>query len=174
MKSVLEHVRRNVVGYIALFVALGGTGYAAVTLPQGSVGARQLKNHAIDPIKLSPKFINGNVRAWAVVTASGRVVGGGGEPEGGRPSHLACTTISWGVRAEAQLRDRRHDRFRPFAADRKHPSRRWLLDSNHGGVCRCAGFQWREGARQNNVTTVHTFNQAGQLTPLGFDLAVVC
>jgi hypothetical protein len=28
--------------------------------------------------------------------------------------------------------------------------------------------------RHNNVTSVHTFNQAGQLTSLGFDLAVVC
>ena len=75
MKVVLEHIRRNVVGYIALFVALGGTGYAAATIPQGSVGSRQIKNHAIDPIKLNPKFINGNVRAWAVVSSSGRVVG---------------------------------------------------------------------------------------------------
>ena len=98
MKVVLEHIRRNVVGYIALFVALGGTGYAAATIPQGSVGSRQIKNHAIDPIKLNPRFINGNVRAWAVVSSSGRVVAGGGQPEGARPLRRAFTQISWGVR----------------------------------------------------------------------------
>ena len=98
MKVVLEHIRRNVVGYIALFVALGGTGYAAATIPQGSVGSRQIKNHAIDPIKLNPKFINGNVRAWAVVSSSGRVVAGGGRPQGAQTVTPGVYAISWGVR----------------------------------------------------------------------------
>ena len=102
MKVVLEHIRRNVVGYIALFVALGGTGYAAATIPQGSVGSRQIKNHAIDPIKLNPRFINGNVRAWAVVSSSGRVVAGGGQPEGGPPVTPGVYEISWG-QAEIEL-----------------------------------------------------------------------
>ena len=33
----------NVVSSLALFVALGGTGYAAVSLPRNSVGARQIR-----------------------------------------------------------------------------------------------------------------------------------
>ena len=33
----------NVIATIALFVAVGGTSYAAVTLPRNSVGHRQLK-----------------------------------------------------------------------------------------------------------------------------------
>ena len=32
-----------VVGLLALFVALGGTSYAAISLPRGSVGAAHLK-----------------------------------------------------------------------------------------------------------------------------------
>jgi hypothetical protein len=43
----------NVVACIALFVALGGVGYAATSLPKNSVGTRQLKKAAVTPAKLS-------------------------------------------------------------------------------------------------------------------------
>ena len=41
-----------VVALIALVVALGGTGYAAVHLPKGSVGAKQLKKNAVTKAKI--------------------------------------------------------------------------------------------------------------------------
>ena len=41
------HLRRNAVGYCALFVALGGTSWAAVTLPRNSIGTAQVKPGAI-------------------------------------------------------------------------------------------------------------------------------
>ena len=45
----------TVVAYLALFVALGGTTYAATNspLPRGSVGTRQLKDQAVTSSKLS-------------------------------------------------------------------------------------------------------------------------
>jgi hypothetical protein len=42
-----------VVSLIALFVALGGTSYAAITLPKNSVGTKQIKNDAVTASKLS-------------------------------------------------------------------------------------------------------------------------
>jgi hypothetical protein len=42
----------NVTATLALFVALGGTGYAAATLQKNSVGAKQLKNGAVTTSKL--------------------------------------------------------------------------------------------------------------------------
>jgi hypothetical protein len=36
-----RHVRQQLVGYVALFVALGGVSYAAVSLPRNSVGSAQ-------------------------------------------------------------------------------------------------------------------------------------
>ena len=60
----LSHVRRHAVGYVALFVALGGTSYAALNL----------SDHSINPVKLNPRRFGGYVRAWATVTAEGRVV----------------------------------------------------------------------------------------------------
>jgi hypothetical protein len=59
---------------LALFVAIGGTSYAAVSLPANSVGGRQIRNHVIDPVKLNPKYIASSVRAWASVNAQGKIV----------------------------------------------------------------------------------------------------
>ncbi len=46
-----------VISLIALFIALGGTGYAAVALPKNSVGALQLKSGAVTPPKVAKKTI---------------------------------------------------------------------------------------------------------------------
>jgi hypothetical protein len=66
---VLRHIRSNVVAYVALFVALGGTSYAALTLPANSVGTRQIKNHSITPIKLDPSKTAAVVRFWAILNS---------------------------------------------------------------------------------------------------------
>jgi hypothetical protein len=42
----------TVISVIALFVALGGTGYAAVTLPRNSVGPKQLRTNAVTSSKV--------------------------------------------------------------------------------------------------------------------------
>jgi hypothetical protein len=46
-KRVQTHLRHNLVGYLALFVALAGTSYAAIALPPNSVGSRQIKPNAV-------------------------------------------------------------------------------------------------------------------------------
>jgi hypothetical protein len=49
---MLEHLKRNAVAYTALFLALGGTSYAAVRLPAGSVGSKELHSGAVTKTKL--------------------------------------------------------------------------------------------------------------------------
>ncbi len=44
----------NVVASLALFVALGGTSYAALQLPKGSVGTEQLRRDAVTSPKVKP------------------------------------------------------------------------------------------------------------------------
>lgn len=68
-RRILRSLRSNVVSYLALFFALGGTGVAAVGLA----------NHSITPVKLNPRNIGGYVRAWARVDASGHVRSSGGD-----------------------------------------------------------------------------------------------
>jgi hypothetical protein len=67
MRRILTEVRSNVVAYVALFIALSGTSYAALSLPAGSVGTRQLKNRAVTAGKLNPTSIAGSVQAWATL-----------------------------------------------------------------------------------------------------------
>ena len=43
----------NVVATLALFVALGGAGYAATLLPANSVGTRQLRTGAVTLVKIA-------------------------------------------------------------------------------------------------------------------------
>ena len=74
MTRLLVHIRNNLVAYIALFVVLGGTSYAAFSLPANSVGAHQIRDHSITPVKFDPSAIGGSVRYWARISASGRVV----------------------------------------------------------------------------------------------------
>jgi hypothetical protein len=73
MSRVIKHVKSNVIAYLALFIALGGTSYAAFRLPAGSVGNRALKNHSVSAVKLSRSSIAGYVRDWARISASGRI-----------------------------------------------------------------------------------------------------
>ena len=43
-----------IISTVALISALGGTSYAAFSLPQNSVGAKQLKNKAVTLAKIAP------------------------------------------------------------------------------------------------------------------------
>jgi len=51
------HIKSNLVGYLALFVALGGTSYAAIKLPAGSVGTKQLQSNAVTSGKVKNRSL---------------------------------------------------------------------------------------------------------------------
>jgi hypothetical protein len=56
---VVQHLRSNVVGYLALFVALGGVSYAATSLPKNSVGSKQLKKGSVKRSELAKGAVTG-------------------------------------------------------------------------------------------------------------------
>ena len=96
MTRILQHLRANVIAYLALFIALGGTSYA-FTLPAGSVGPRQLKNHSVTPIKFDPRSIGAYVRAWAVIKNGNHVVAS--RPKArvvGWDASFGAGVLSWG------------------------------------------------------------------------------
>src|SRR5438309_1156727 len=67
MTRLLDYVRRHAIASLALvcsLLALAGASYAAFTLPSNSVGAAQIRNHVIGPMKLDPNAITGSIRAW--------------------------------------------------------------------------------------------------------------
>src|SRR3954447_24623194 len=57
--KLLTHLRRNLVAYLALVVALGtGTAYAAASIPDGSITAAKLHKNAVT----SNKVKNGSLK----------------------------------------------------------------------------------------------------------------
>jgi hypothetical protein len=96
LNRLSNHLRGNAVAYLALFVALGGSSYAAINLPAGSVGARQIKNRSITPVKFDPTKIGASVRYWAVVNGSGRVLASHPRPRTFGFGGSGTGVISWG------------------------------------------------------------------------------
>lgn len=58
MTQITRYIRRHHIALLALFVALGGTSYAAVSLPKASVGTDQLKARSVSTIKLAPGAVS--------------------------------------------------------------------------------------------------------------------
>ena len=56
-ERILSHLKSNLVAYVALFVALGGSSYAAVRLAPGSVRTRALARAAVTHKKLAPDSV---------------------------------------------------------------------------------------------------------------------
>ena len=106
MLKTLTFIRHNAIALAALFVALGGTSYAALSLPAGSVGTKQLRNGAVTskkigngtvtPAKLNAASIGGSVRHWAFVNQDGSVIGGSRGTHVSLGPNGAPYYVSWG------------------------------------------------------------------------------
>lgn len=161
MNRLLHHLRGNAVAYLALFVALGGTSYAAVRIPDNSVGNAQIKNDSIQPVKLNTKYIGGEVRAWARVNAAGHVIGGGHgivvTPQGEVPGvYLVSPKKDAGVLPTrcAILTSVDYNAPAPGYAEAQL------------GVASTESPKWQ--------ATISTYNGQGQQAALPFDFAIIC
>jgi hypothetical protein len=148
-RRIIHSLRSNVVSYLALFLALGGTSVAAISLA----------NHSIDPIKLDPSNIGGYVRAWAHVNANGHVSTSGGrmtvrvEPGGAAPGRYfftwhtnltsACTVIG-------------------------------SVDSRSDGTPGYLTADLVALRRAAPTSIVNTYDPQGQPTPQAFDVELLC
>ena len=166
----LEHLRHHALAATALvcsLLALAGSSYAAFTI-DGS----QIRSHSIDPVKLNPRFINGNVRAWAIVAPNGHLIAGAGKPKvtpaAADPGGYG---ISWGLKvgrcATVASVDYSSSRPTEKVAIVGNPSMPFVA----GYAVASTG---KASPGRGNATFVQTFDQAGQPTPLGFDAAVIC
>jgi hypothetical protein len=71
-----------VLAFVALFVALGGTGYAALQLPKNSVGSKQIRKGAVKTSEIANNAVTGRkVRPRSLTAADFRV---GSLPRGER------------------------------------------------------------------------------------------
>ncbi len=84
MTRILSFLKHNAIALAALFVALGGTSYAAMAIPRNSVGAHQLRrgavtstkihSGAITPGKLASKSFGGRIFAVTEMATNGAVM----------------------------------------------------------------------------------------------------
>ena len=164
MANTLIFMRRNAIALLALFVALGGTSYAALNLPAGSVGTRQLHNGAVTgkklangsvgPAKFDGRAIGGSVRHWAHVSQTARVLGGsnGARASGGPSSASVGRSVLLALRCRRdacrkcrRLADRRYHWCgrdpagdgAPLDGRQRHYLRGWCGD--RGSVLRRGG-----------------------------------
>ncbi|MHB8658961.1 MAG: hypothetical protein ACYC91_13580 [Solirubrobacteraceae bacterium] len=148
-RRITHSLRSNAVDYLALFVSLGGTSVAAVSLA----------NHTIDPIKLDPRNIGGYVRAWASVNAAGRVVASGGR-------------VTVRVQPSGELPGRYY-----FSWHTKLTSPCTVIGSVDTGSGSTPGYVTGGVAgvsRRNPTSIAVTYNAQGQPFPQPFEVELLC
>jgi hypothetical protein len=88
MRTLITRLRgrlsyANVTASLALFVALGGTSYAAITLPRNSVGPKQIRSNAVRSSEIGNRTIQAkdiSKRARAALRGQQGPVGPAGPP----------------------------------------------------------------------------------------------
>lgn len=152
LTTILLHLRRHAVGYVALFVALGGTSYAALGLRNGS----------IDPNKLNPRKISGYVRAWASVRSNGTVISSSSRKVTVRmhqpPVPPGDFDVFWHTSPSSRC-------TAVVNVDARAASSGGLAPGSAVG---------ETSRRPREETTVLTYDAAGQPKPLSFDVALLC
>src|SRR5947209_3913172 len=104
LARLASDVRSNVIAYLALFVALGGTSLAAANLPKHSVGTKQLKNRAVTNKKLADGAVTGSkvadnsltggqINAGTLGTVSSASHASNADQLGGKPPSVFQTRI---------------------------------------------------------------------------------
>lgn len=167
VRRLINHARSNVIAYLALFIALGGSSYAAVALPRGSVGTLQLRNGAVtmkklakgsvSPAKFDAKRIGGSVRHWAKVAPDGKIKSSDEKAHDNGIARDGNYVISWGQRL---------------------PRRCAVIATTRGtgGVLSpSAGYaNTNVASGRQTAVVVNTYNAVGQPSPDAFSLVVIC
>ncbi len=155
MNKLLGFARTNAIALAALFIALGGTSYAAFSLPARSVGTKQLRNGAVTPAKLNGKDIAGSVAMWARISPSGTVVA----------SKPRARTVGWST----------VDAGGKISWGRGIPPGCFSLATVDGLGAQGFATVWTTNrSRPPAYVTVVTFNPGGQYADEPVNVAVIC
>ena len=180
----------NVTASLALFIALGGTGYAAVTLPRNSVGSAQLRSNAVGAKEIRRGAVrSGEIRNRAIrlsdlginIRTSLRGTPGRTGPAGkDAATYRAAINLAGGI-AGGNARNIEHNRatnaYRvEFPADVSACTYSATLAAVQNGPVLeqpPAGRITVQSGGGNNVL-VRTFNAAGNAAEAPFHLIVAC
>ncbi len=184
----------NVISTLALFIALGGTSYAALTLPRNSVSSSQIRARAVGSSELRSRAVSSrHIRDRAIAlrdistTARGKLRGVAGPtgPQGARgdfgPAGVAYRAAihSGGGRVRGNSTTVTHDgatnEYRVgFAASMKDCVSAATLARVEGGATIDPPPGRITVAHEGDRVLVRTFGTDGSPTALPFDLVVAC
>ena len=181
-----------IVASLALAIALGGTGYAAVVLPANSVGTKQLKNKAVNAAKVKPgslrasSFASGQLPKGAKGDRGADGLPGAAGPSGpqgakGDPATKLFAVVD-GATGKPTVKSAGVDSnkigsggntyavtFPQSVSDCAPLVTVGFTGSGDGGQATAA-----VAAPGANVVNVATFDEQGGSTPKGFAIAVFC
>jgi hypothetical protein len=98
-KRLVHHANRHSIAYLALvcsMLALAGASYASLHIPNGAVGEKQLKNHAIDPVKWDPTYVTAFIRRWAHVDSTGKLLNSSPFAQAASVGGTGSYDVTWG------------------------------------------------------------------------------
>lgn len=182
--ALIHHARRHVIAYIALscsLLALGGTAYAQLQIPNGAVGEPQLRNHVIDPVKWDPTYVTGFVRRWATVNPSGAILSTspGGQAKANGTGSYAVTWgdafAGWCAPVVTVLGGSINPSPTPTTTTTSTTTTSTTTSTPPtptSGAYADASIVTRSG--QSTLVAVATYNSLGQPTNEPFSLAVAC
>ena len=151
----VRYLRANALALTALFVALGGTGYAAAGLRSHSASTRK-------PVLTA----HGQVVAWAIVNGKGHVVAGSPRPHVVGNSLGGFYQVSW--RGVPTSPTRKMYCATPVTVDGQFSAPDTTLNGRPG----VAGYA--DVINKGHTVYVTTFDPWGNGTPLGFEVALIC
>lgn len=184
----------NVVATLALFIALGGTSYAALTLPRDSVSSAQIRARAVGSSELRSRAVSSrHIRDRSIAirdistTARGKLRGATGPagPPGARGDSgqagiaYRAAVNSGGVSARGNATTVTHDgatnEYRVgFASSVKDCVSTATLARVEGGATVDPPPGRLTVAHEGDRVLVRTFGTDGSPTALPFDLVVAC
>jgi hypothetical protein len=157
----IDFLKHNAIALCSLFIALGGTSYAAVTIPRNSISARQLRKGAvttkkihagaITPGKLAGKSFGGRILYYAEISGNGGVMSS--DPRG-------ITTQGWSEHSGGGL----------VTFPRAIPKSCFVIAGAAAAGSPLTGMPPSVGASINTPTSV----QVGVSATVPVNLAIIC
>jgi hypothetical protein len=174
----------NVVATVALFIALGGSSYAALNLPRNSVGAKQIKSKAVGKSEIrssavrSPEIRNGAIGVVDLSTEAQTALRGAPGPPGPAGVALRAAVSSSGAliagNATASDPAGAGKRLVSFARSASGCTPVATLARNAGGSVSNPGPGRIVVAVEGSRVAVETYDAGGTKTNLPFNLLVAC
>jgi hypothetical protein len=176
----------NITATAALFIALGGTGYAALTLPRNSVGSAQIRPKAVGQSDMRSRAVNSrvirnkSVRLTDISTSARDALRGAQGPPGTPAFPFRAAVSTGGVAAFGNARTVAHvSGTNEYGIDFGRNPTSCIFSATLAAVQAGPVLEQPQPgritvSRDSARVLVHTFNAAGAASEQPFHLAMSC